>query len=97
LALPSGTAQARRAVLVLNRLGMPGGLNKRQVEEALRMSVDVTFPDLPKLLCAAENLGEPAVKQRSGFRTGIFDLAKEVAFAPSAVPAKSRRMPWSRR
>ncbi len=97
LALPSGTAQARRAVLVLNRAGMPGGLNKRQVEEALRMSVDVTIPDLPRVLCAAENLGEPAVKTRGGFRTGITDLAKEVAFAASTAPAKPRRMPWSRR
>ena len=97
LALPSGTAQARRAVLVLNRAGMPGGLTKRQVEEALRMAVDVIIPDLPRVLGAAESLGEPAVKHRGGFRTGIFDLAKEVAFATSATPAKTRRMPWSRK
>ncbi len=97
MALPSGTAQARRAVLVLNRVGMPGGLTKRQVEDALNLTVDVTIPDLPRVLGAAENLGEPAAKQRGGFRTGIFDLAREVAFASSASSAKKRLLPWRRR
>lgn len=97
LALPSGTAQARRAVLVLNRAGMPGGLTKRQVEDAMRMSVDVVIPDLPKVLGTAENMGEPAVNQRGGFRTGIHDLAREVAYAPSTAPVKTGRMRWFRR
>ena len=95
LALPSGAAQARRAVMVLNRTGMPGGLTRHQVEEALRMAVDVAIPDLPRPLGLAESLGEPAVKVRGSFRTGIMELAREVSYAP-ATEGK-RRWPWGRR
>ena len=41
LALPNGPMQPRRGVLVLNRDGMPGGLNRRQLEEGLKMKPDV--------------------------------------------------------
>ncbi len=95
LGLPSGAAQARRAVVVLNRTGMPGGLTRHQVEEALRMAVDVAIPDLPRPLGLAESLGEPAVKVRGSFRTGIMELAREVSYAP-ATEGK-RRWPWGRR
>ena len=95
LALPPGAAQARRAVLVLNRAGMPGGLTRRQVEHALGLAVDAAIPDLPRPLCAAENLGEPAAKSRGAFRTAIGELAQEVAFAPTAIVARRRR--WGRR
>ena len=92
MALPAGAAQARRAVLVLNRVGMPGGLVRRQVEEALHMKVDVCIPDLPGPLCNAENLGEPAAKSSVGFSSAIAELAREVAFASPAAPA--RRWRW---
>ena len=95
MALPAGSAQARRAVLVLNRDGMPGGLTRRQMEDSLRVKVDVVIPDLPRLVCSAENLGEPAAKSRGAFRTGIADLAREVAFASSGV-APRRRWPFAR-
>jgi len=80
LALPAGLAQPRRAVVVLNRLGRPGGLARREIEEALKMKPDVTIPDLPRLLGTAASMGEPAIARRSGFRTGIVELAREVAF-----------------
>lgn len=78
--LPPGPLQKRRPVIVLNRMGMPGGLNRRQVEDALRAEIDVTFVDNPRLVMSAANLGEPAVVQRSPFRTSIAALAREVAF-----------------
>ncbi|MDA8051440.1 MAG: pilus assembly protein [Rhodospirillales bacterium] len=80
LALPPGPSQPRRAVVVLNRLGRPGGLTSREVEEALKMRPDVTIPDLPRLVGTAASMGEPAVAARGGFRTGIVELAREVAF-----------------
>ena len=95
MALPAGSAQARRAVLVLNRDGMPGGLTRRQMEDSLRMKVDVAIPDLARLVCNAENLGEPAAKSRGAFRSSIADLAREVAFASSGV-APRRRWPFAR-
>ncbi len=80
LALPNGPQQPRRAVIVLNRMGLPGGLTRRQVEEALKMKVDVVVPDLPKIVGNAASLGEPAAAARGGFRTGVLDMAREVAF-----------------
>ena len=95
LALPSGTAQARRAVVVLNRSGMPGSLSRKQVETALGMSVDVVIPDLPRPLGLAERLGEPAAKTSTQFRTAMAGLVREVAFTSALATAKRRSwLPW---
>jgi pilus assembly protein CpaE len=80
LALPPGKSQPRRAVVVLNRVSRPGGLARREVEDALKMKPDVTIPDLPRLVGQAASMGEPAVAARGGFRAGIMALAREVAF-----------------
>ena len=101
LALPNGPRQARRAVLVLNRAGQPGLLTRKQVEDALKLKVDVTIGDHPKLIGQALSLGEPAVAARSAFRTGILELAREVAFvrlldAAEAGPVAGRSG-WLRR
>lgn len=95
LALPAGPSQARRAVLVLNRTGMPGGLTRRQIEDALKVTLDVVIPDLPRPVALAENLGVPAAKQRGPFRNAIAALAQQVAFTPAARPR--RRLAWLRR
>lgn len=80
LALPASSAAVRRPVVVLNRLGRPGGLTRRQVEDALQMKVDVVIPELPRLIGTAATLGEPAVARAGVFRTAITDLARQVAF-----------------
>ena len=79
LALPNGPMQVRRAVVVLNRLGMRGGLTRKQVEHALQMRVDVVIPDLPRRLGNAATMGEPASAMRGGFQSAIAQLAREVA------------------
>jgi pilus assembly protein CpaE len=103
LALPNGAKQNQRAVLVLNRIGIPGGLNRRQVEDALKMKVDVAIPDLPKQLGQAATLGEPAITKNGGFRTGMLELARQVAFlglldssagAASDATSGSKRRGW---
>jgi pilus assembly protein CpaE len=96
LSLPPGPAQARRAVIVINRAGMPGGLNRRQVEDALRMAVDVVISDQPRPLAHAESLGQPAAKVTGAFRNGIMDLAKQVTFAQEARDRPARKWPWRR-
>lgn len=78
-ALPKGD-QARRPVIVLNRLGILGGLTRRQVEDALAMKVDVVVPDQPRQIAAAATMGELAVIAKGGFRTGILDIARHVSF-----------------
>ena len=80
MALPNGPKQPGRGVLVLNRENLPGGLNRRQLDEGLKMPPDVVIPDLPKVVGHAAHMGDPAIQVRSGFRNGILQLAREVAF-----------------
>lgn len=80
MALPNGPKQPGRGVLVLNRENLPGGLNRRQLDEGLKMPPDVVIPDLPKIVSYAAHMGEPAMEVRGGFRNGILQLAREVAF-----------------
>lgn len=80
LALPPGPMQARRPVIVLNRLGQTGGLSRRKIEEALKTKVDVVIPDLPRAAELAATLGEAITKNRNGFRKGVVELARLTAF-----------------
>ena len=80
LALPPGPAQIRRPVLVLNRLGQPGGLPRRKVESALKTKVDIVIPDIPRVAEMAATLGEALTKNRNGFRRGVVELARLTAF-----------------
>ena len=89
--------QPRRGVLVLNRDTLSGGLNRRQLEEGLKMQPDVVIPDMPKVVGHAASMGEAAVAVRGKFRTGMLLLAREVAFvrlldsgAPGSAPATGR-------
>jgi pilus assembly protein CpaE len=65
-------------VTVLNRAGMPGGLKRAQVQEALRVPIDIAIPDLPRQVTSAVTLGEPAAMRSSTFRSAIVELAKQV-------------------
>ena len=85
LALPNGPDQVRRAIIVLNRLGQPGGLTRPQVEEALEMTVDLVVPYQPRQVNNAATLGTPATSTNGGFRVGIQHLAREVAFVSEAT------------
>lgn len=92
LSLPNGPPQSQRAVVVLNRVGIPGGLTRRQVEDALKLKVDVAIQDLPRQVCNAATMGEPALMSSSGFRNGIIELSRQVAghrLLDSAVGADS--------
>ena len=78
-ALPNAPMQARRGVVVLNQLGRPGALTRRQVEEALELTPDVVVPYLPRIVPASAHLGEPAVRKTGAFRSAIAALAQEIA------------------
>ncbi len=96
LALPNGPDQVRRAVIVLNRLGQPGGLTRPQIEEALEMAIDVAIPYQPRQVCTAATMGTPACVAGGGFRNGILSLAREVAFvAEGAVMTTKAEAPAS--
>ena len=91
VALPAGSEQARRPVLVLNRAGRPGGLTLQQVQQALSMAPDIVLPDLPKPIEAAATLGKPAAATVAALGRGIAQLAHEVAgVGPKATPSRWR-------
>ena len=79
LALPAGTSQGKRPVIVLNRLGVTGSLTRRKVEEALKCKVDVVIADLPRAVENAATLGEAIASGRNAFRRGIVELARLTA------------------
>ncbi len=109
LSLPAGPNQTQGAVLVLNRLGLPGGLSRRQIEEGLKTKIDIVIPDMPKPLRQAANLGEPAIVTSSALAKLIGDLARQVASLalvdavaadPAAAPRRRARrglFGWPRR
>jgi pilus assembly protein CpaE len=71
-------------LLVLNRLGAPGTLDRKQVIAALQRAPDIIIPFLPKLMHSATTLGEPAVRKRGPFQTAIATLAQEIFPTPTA-------------
>ncbi len=92
LALPQGALQVRRAVIVLDRLGMPGGLSRQQVEAAMGAPVDVVVPYVPRQILLAGNLGQSAIQKRGGFRSSILALTQEVGSMHSLQESGAARM-----
>jgi pilus assembly protein CpaE len=80
LAMPNGPLQVHRGLLVLNRLKRPGTLTRNQTEDALKMKVDITIPDLPKFVENAASFGTPAALNNK-FHKGIIALAAQAAAA----------------
>ncbi len=80
LSLAATLGQPSHPVIVLNRLGCPGGLTRRQIEDALAVKVDVTVQDLPRNVLEAATMGELAALRNGRFRDGITELARRVAF-----------------
>jgi pilus assembly protein CpaE len=80
-------------VVVLNRTGMPGALKRAQVQEALRVAIDIAIPDLPRQVSTAVTLGEPAAMRSSAFRAGIVELARQIGplRLPDAQATTTRR------
>lgn len=77
MALPGGSAQARRPVVVLSQADRPGGLGRREVAQALEMEPDVVVPYVPKPLALAEAQGIPAVQGCAPLREAVAALAVE--------------------
>jgi pilus assembly protein CpaE len=93
----------KRPVMVLNRMGTPGSLTRRQMEEALAMKIDVVIPDQPRQVAAAATMGELAMTGKNGIRSGILALARHVDTVglldspASGGPAQKEtgaRLPW---
>ena len=96
LAIPNGPAQPRRAVVVLNRAGMVGGLETRQIVEGLQMKPDIVIPDLKGAAERAENLGKPVAQEDGPFHNAMQTLARETGFNSRKVDEKPVGWPWFR-
>lgn len=80
LGLPKGPWQPQNPTIVLNRQGRPGGLTRKQIEEGLKVKVDIVIPDMPKQINESASFGEPAVATGGPLRNAIIELAREVGF-----------------
>ncbi len=80
LGLPNGPWQPQSPTIVLNRQGRPGGLTRKQIEEALKVKIDVVIPDIPRQLNESASFGDPAVASSGPFRQAIIDLSREIGF-----------------
>jgi pilus assembly protein CpaE len=76
LALPGGSSQSPRVVLVLNKAGTPGGLAQGYMEQVMGVRFDAVIPDLPRIVPRTTQLGTQAAALRGPFRQGIAALAK---------------------
>jgi pilus assembly protein CpaE len=90
LGLPNGPWQPQSPTIVLNRQGRPGGLTRKQIEDALKVKIDVVIPDIPKQLNESASFGEPAVATRGPFRQAIIDLSREVGFVSGREETSSK-------
>jgi pilus assembly protein CpaE len=65
--------------IVLNRVGMLGGLKLPMIEQGLGGNPTIQIPELSRQLGQAANLGKPALEQCAAFRSAIAGLAQEVS------------------
>ena len=89
LQLARGPLQTRRPVVVLNRLGRPSALTRKEIENALGAPLDIVIPDLPRVAGHAATMGEPVVQTRGAFRNAVLELGKLVAFVPLLDSARA--------
>ncbi len=91
LAMPQAPQQSRPPILVLNGVGHPATLPRKQVIQKLGRTPEVSIAYLPKALGFAATIGAPAVRGRRGIlRSAITSLSQEITTtAPlSTVPPK---------
>ena len=102
LGLPNGTSRCSRPACAQSAPSPRRAHASQQVEDALKMKVDVAIPDLPKLVENAATIGEPAALHGK-FYKGIVALAAQAAAAfpvdssPDGTSASVRRgwrRPW---
>lgn len=75
-----------RALTVLNRFGIRGGLPLEMVEKGLGGRIDIRLPETDKAVLAALNLGVPACARSKSFRQAMLALTREVSGARVAKP-----------
>lgn len=72
-------AEAKRAISVLNRAGLPGALSQPLIEKGLEQKPDFIIPDLGRPMLRALNLGKPAIDSNKQFQRALAPLIQEVS------------------
>lgn len=91
LAISFGTNQI---TIVLNRVGMPGGLKLPLVEQGLELKPRILIPELAKQLGRAANLGKPALSESAPFKKAIALLAQELSGAAASRAGRGSLLGW---
>ena len=80
--------------IVLNRVGMLGGLKMPLIEQGLGGKPAIQIPELGKQLSRAANLGKPALTECAPFRKAMALLAQEVSGAAASHTAGRSLFSW---
>jgi pilus assembly protein CpaE len=70
--------------IILNRVGMQGGLPPAMIEEGIGSKPTIQIPDLGRQLSRAANLVRPAIGECSAFKKAMGLLAQEVSGAAAS-------------
>jgi len=70
---------SKRAITLLNRSGLPGGLASQLVEKGLEQKPDFIIPDYGRTMLRAFNLGKPAIQTSRPFQRAMAPLIQEVS------------------
>lgn len=95
LQLPCSPLQASRPVVVLNQLGVSGGLTRKQVVDGLDGAVDVVVPAMSRQAKVATTLGQLATFRRGAFQAAVAKLANEI-WPHRSEPARAWSGWWSK-
>lgn len=87
--LVSSLAAQTSAYTVLNRSGLPGGLDAELIAKGLGVAPDCAIPDLGRQLLYAENLGVPAVRKSDALRRALGPVVQEISGVEQTRGAKS--------
>jgi pilus assembly protein CpaE len=82
--------------IVLNRVGMQGGLALPMIEQGLGSKPAFQIPDLGKPLGRAANLGKPALGECAAFKSAMAVLAQEVSGTAASLMSRDGRSLLSR-
>lgn len=95
LGVARGARQAARPIVVLNQVGAPGALTRKQVVEGLGAEPDAVIPWLPKQIRSSITLGQPLARRRGPLQTAISQLADEIL--PQKQEPRKSWLPWRTR
>jgi pilus assembly protein CpaE len=96
LAMPSPVESAGPPLLVMNMLGIQGGLDLAKFVDATARKPDLVIPYIKGTPRSAADLGEPLAAPNAGFAALIQTLASRAASVQGGIAASRRRF-WGRR